>query len=116
MVEYMALLDKIYEYFERKSDLHVLFIFDKMEERVPELEGAEWKEGFHYEIFDGGAFRAKYNLEHDWKDLKVVLLVKDYSPYDEKSRLDFPLLDVLASNMEFKNDSAELYMQEHGIK
>ena len=112
----MALLDKIYEYFDRKSDLHVLFIFDKMEERVPELEGAEWKEGFHYEVFDGGAFRVKYNLEHDWKDLKVVLLVKDYSPYDEKSRLDFPLLDVLASNMEFKNDSAELYMQEHGIK
>ena len=106
----MALLDKIYEYFERKSDLHVLFIFDKMEERVPELEGAEWKDGFHYEIFDGGAFRVKYNLEHDWKDLKVVLLVKDYSPYDEKSRLDFPCWTCWHQHG-FKNDSAELYMQ-----
>lgn len=112
----MALFDKIKEYFDRKPDLHVLFIFDAFGEKVDELMVYPWPDDYHFEEYNGGAFRVKYNLEHEWKNQKTVILVRGVSPADEQSRLAFPLLDVLASNMEFMEDSAELYMQEHGIK
>lgn len=114
----MALFDKIKEYFDRKPDLRVLFIFDAFGEKVDELKAFPWPDDYHFEEYNGGAFRVKYNLEHEWKCQKTVILVRGVSPIlaDDRSKEAFPLLDVLASNMEFKEDSAELYMQEHGIK
>jgi hypothetical protein len=116
----MTLLDKVKNYFNRKTDLRVLFIFDNgiqcYEQELPPIGDSRWPADFIYEVYDNRAFRIKYNLEHEWKEKKVVLLVKSAPPQDEKSRLSFPLLDILVSNMEFKEDSAELFMQERGIK
>lgn len=115
----MALFEKITDYFTRKPDLHVLFVFDNglqgYEQELPHPGDAQWPENFIYEIYDNRSFRIKYNIEHEWKEKKVVLLVRSASPQDEESRLAFPLLDILASNMEFKEDSPELFMQERNI-
>ncbi len=66
--------DKIYTYFDGNDELRVLFIFDQMLQIESELEGASWREGYHYEVFDGRWFTTKYKIEHDWVDKKVVLL------------------------------------------
>ena len=111
----MDVLERIYGYFDRNPDLRVLFIFDEMRILATDLQNVEWKEGFVYEIFDGRVFRVKYNIEHEWKNSKVVLLIPKSSPHSESDYQNFPLLDVLAANMEYKGDSAEFFLQEKNV-
>lgn len=56
-------IDRIYDYFEWNPQLHVLFLFDKgfLE---GELAYVTWPEDFHYEVFDGCWFNAKYAIEN----------------------------------------------------
>lgn len=108
--------DRIYSYFERNNNLHVLFIFDKMEMIRTELSTAEWKEGYRYVVFDGAWFNVKYNIEHTWKDENVVLLFSDIPyPHSEQQQLHFPLMDVLRANMEYKEDDYASFMQQYGL-
>lgn len=108
--------DRIYSYFERNDNLHVLFIFDKMEMIRTELSTAEWKEGYRYVVFDGAWFNAKYNIEHTWKDENVVLLFSDIPyPHSEQQQLHFPLMDMLRANMEYKEDDYASFMQQYGL-
>ena len=96
--------DRIYSYFERNPQLHVLFIFDKMGIIQTELEDVkDWSEGYVYKVFDGAWFNTKYAIENTWKDKRVVLLfpVGTY-PHSEEQQLQFPLLDMLKANMEYK--------------
>ena len=48
--------ERIYNYFERNPQLHVLFIFDKMNMIATELEEATWGEEYVYKVFDGAWF------------------------------------------------------------
>ena len=57
--------ERIYNYFERNPQLHVLFIFDKMNMIATELEEATWGEEYVYKVFDGAWFNVKYAIEHD---------------------------------------------------
>lgn len=108
--------DRIYSYFDRNPQLHVLFIFDKMEMIHTELSTAEWKEGYRYVIFDGAWFNAKYNIENTWKDERVVLLFSDIDyPHTEQQQLHFPLMDMLRANMEYKEDDYASFMQQYGL-
>jgi len=55
---------RIYSYFERNPQLHVLFIFDKMNIIQTDLEGTEWDEDTYiYKVFDGAWFNTKYAIE-----------------------------------------------------
>lgn len=112
----MRTQDNIYNYFERNSKLKVLFIFDNMSIIETELQGASWNEGFHYVVFDGTWFGTKYAIEHQWKDEKVILLFKqEFKPVTEQKRLEFPLLDLLMANMEYKEDDFASFIQQYSL-
>lgn len=96
--------NRIYNYFERNPQLHVLFIFDKMDIIQTELEDVkEWADGYIYKVFDGAWFNTKYAIENTWKDKRIVLLfpVGTY-PHSEEQQLQFPLLDMLKANMDIR--------------
>ena len=86
--------ERIYSYFERNPQLHVLFIFDRMNIIQTELEGVTWDEGLYvYKVFDGAWFNTKYAIENTWKDKRIVLLFTDGTyPHTEEQMLKFPLL------------------------
>ena len=98
----MSVQDNIYRYFDSNPGLRVLFVFNPLIKA--ELTSAEWKEGYHAVAFDGGWFKTKYALENEWKELKTILLFDFISPADAGI---FPLMDVLAANMEYKAESYE---------
>ena len=108
--------ERIYSYFERNPQLHVLFIFDKLNINFTELEMVEWKDNYIYKVFDGAWFNVKYAIENTWKDKNVVLLFTDGTyPHTEEQMLKFPLLDMLKANMEFKEDDYESFMQQYNL-
>ncbi|MBQ9588230.1 MAG: PglZ domain-containing protein [Bacteroidales bacterium] len=108
--------DKIYNYFERNPRLHVLFVFDPFGDLEAELSEWTWKDGYRYVAFDGGWFKTKYAIEHDWKDEKVILLFRQNNPSNnQQSMLDFPLMDVLAANMDLKVDDYAAFIQQYHI-
>lgn len=112
----MTTQDKIYGYFERNPHLHVLMVFDPMGSIESELHGLQWKDGYRYEIFDGGWFSAKYNIENTWKDCRVVLLLHQQNPIPSQDAMQhFPLMDVLAANMDYKVDNYAAFIQQHNI-
>ena len=86
--------DRIYNYFERNPQLHVLFIFDRMNIIQNELdEIKQWNDDYIYKVFDGAWFNAKYAIENDWKDKHVVLLFPEQVyPHTEEQQLSFPRL------------------------
>lgn len=109
--------DRIYNYFERNPQLHVLFIFDKMDIIQSELKDVkDWSDGYIYKVFDGAWFNTKYAIENTWKDKRVVLLfpVGTY-PHSEEQQLQFPLLDMLKANMEYKEDDYASFMQQYNL-
>lgn len=109
--------ERIYNYFERNPQLHVLFIFDRMDIIQTELgEVKEWADGYIYKVFDGAWFNTKYAIENTWKDKRIVLLfpVETY-PHSEEQQLQFPLLDMLKANMEYKEDDYASFMQQYNL-
>lgn len=109
--------DRIYSYFERTPQLHVLFIFDKMDIIRTELADVkEWADGYVYEVFDGAWFNTKYAIEKTWKDKRIVLLFPmGTCPHTEEQQLQFPLLDMLKANMEYKEDDYASFMQQYNL-
>ena len=108
--------ERIYSYFERNPQLHVLFIFDKMNINFTELEDAKWSDNYVYKVFDGTWFNVKYAIENTWKDKRVVLLFTDGTyPHTEEQMLKFPLLDMLKANMEYKEDDYASFMQQYNL-
>lgn len=108
--------ERIYSYFERNPQLHVLFIFDKMNINFTELEDAKWSDNYVYKVFDGAWFNVKYAIENTWKDKRVVLLFTDGTyPHTEEQMLKFPLLDMLKANMEYKEDDYASFMQQYNL-
>ncbi len=109
--------DRIYNYFDRNPQLHVLFIFDKMNIIQNELdELKQWNDDYIYKVFDGAWFNAKYAIENDWKDKHVVLLFPEHVyPHTEEQQLSFPLLDMLKANMEYKEEDYASFMQQYNL-
>ena len=108
--------ERIYSYFERNPQLHVLFIFDKMNINFTELEDVKWPDSYVYKVFDGAWFNVKYAIENTWKDKRVVLLFTDGTyPHTEDQMLKFPLLDMLKANMEYKEDDYASFMQQYNL-
>lgn len=115
----MNIREKIYNYFDRQSDLHVLFVFDPMGFLENDITQADepWPEDYLYVKFAGDWFTTKVRLAGEWADKKLVLLFDhNYSqPIDQESRRNFPLMSVLASNMVFHEEDAIAFMQQRGI-
>lgn len=107
---------RIYNYFERNPQLRVLFVFDKMGGFEAELQDASWGDEYIYHTFDGKWFNLKLHINRDWNAKKVVLLFPwELRPDTEEKRLNFPLLDVLETNMEFKDEGYAEFMQRYGL-
>ena len=107
--------DKIYQYFERDPELKVLFIFNN-EFLAMELQGLEWRTGYRYVDFKGDWFTVKYNLDNDWQYDKVILMMHQPSPLQVKSlQATFPLMDVLAANMEYRSQDYAAFIQQYGL-
>lgn len=113
-----VLQKKIYDYFDRDAELKVLFIFkDSINDiLIEELESAEWKMGYRYVDFKGDWFTTKYLLDNDWQDDKVVIYCHQFSPLQQKSlQSSFPLMDVLAANMEYHSQDYAAFIQQYGL-
>lgn len=109
---------KIYDYFDRDTELRVLFIFQDSVDlfMTAELESAEWKSGYRYVDFKGDWFTVKYRLDNDWQNDKVVIFCHQDSPLKKKSlQASFPLMDVLAANMEYHSQDYAAFMQQYGL-
>ena len=107
--------DRIYQYFEREPDLKVLFIFNN-EFLAAELAGVEWRKGYRYVDFKGDWFTVKYNLDNDWQQDKVILMMHQASPLQIKSlQKTFPLMDVLVANMEYHSQDYAAFIQQYGL-
>lgn len=111
----MSTQDKIYQYFERDPHLRVLFIFNN-DFIADELSNSDWDDRYKYVDFKGDWFTTKYNLDNDWKDKKVVMMMHQESPLRVKSlQASFPLMDVLVANMEFRSQDYAAFMQQNGL-
>ena len=89
--------EKIYSYFQRNPQLHVLFIFDKANIIMNDLADCSWETEYIYKVFDGAWFNIKYNIEYAWKEKRVVLLFPlGTYPISEEQQLRFPLMDMLS--------------------
>ena len=113
-----VLQKKIYDYFERDSDLKVLFIFQDSVDlfSAAELEGVAWQEGYRYIDFKDDWFTTKYRLDNDWQHDKVIIFCHQQSPLRVKSlQASFPLMDVLAANMEYHSQDYAAFMQQYGL-
>ena len=107
--------DKIYQYFERDPELKVLFIFNN-EFLAMELQDIEWRTGYRYVDFKGDWFTVKYKLDNEWQNDKVILLFHQPSPLEVKSlQASFPLMDVLAANMEYHSQDYAAFIQQNGL-
>lgn len=109
---------KIYDYFERDTELRVLFIFNDSVDifTTAELESVEWKSGYRYIDFNGDWFTTKYRLDNDWQNDKIVIYCHQESPLRNKSlQASFPLMDVLAANMEYHSQDYAAFMQQYGL-
>ena len=109
---------KIYEYFDRDPELRVLFIFHDSVDMftTTELESAEWRPGYRYVDFKGDWFTTKYRLDNDWQDDKVIIFCHQESPLKNKSlQASFPLMDVLAANMEYQSQNYAAFMQQYAL-
>ena len=109
---------KIYDYFERDTELRVLFIFQDSVDifTTAELESVEWKSGYRYIDFKGDWFTTKYRLDNDWQNDKIVIYCHQESPLRNKSlQASFPLMDVLAANMEYHSQDYAAFMQQYGL-
>ena len=107
--------DKIYQYFERDSELKVLFIFND-EFLAAELEDVEWRPGYRYIDFKGDWFTMKYRLDNEWQHDKVILMMHQPSPLQMKSlQASFPLMDLLVANAEYKSQDYAAFMQQYGL-
>lgn len=111
----MAIIDNIYNYFDSNADLHVLFIFDPMRSMFNEIEDTVLREGFRFVEFQGNWFATKYALEKEWCDEKVILYFQQAAPATREVRANFPLMDLLVANAEFKSNNYEAFMQQNRI-
>jgi len=109
---------KIYEYFDRNTELRVLFIFQDSVDMftTAELESAKWISGYRYVDFKGDWFTTKYRLDNDWLNDKVIIYCHQESPLRKKSlQALFPLMDVLTANMEYHSQDYAAFMQQYGL-
>lgn len=112
----MKIQDRIYKYFETNSRLRVLFIFEGLSMISDTLKECVWPDEYLYKVFEGDWFNTKYHLENDWKDKKVILVFCNMTmPVTESQQLEFPLMDVLKANMEYRDDDYAAFMQQHRI-
>ncbi len=108
--------DKIYSYFDGNPDLRTLFVFDSMGAIHNDLDGLVWKDEYRLVVFNGDWFSVKYNISHEWKDEKVILIfIGMNAPSVHVEMTAFPLYGEMKANMVYSEENYITFMQLKGI-
>lgn len=108
------LQQKVKDYFEKYSELRVLFLFDSNKSYSEEI--ANWSDTEIILIqVSNELFHLKYQLETEFSNKKVFL----YFPYEEpkgNKRKTFTLLDLMKANRVLLIDPVEDFIEEFNLK
>jgi len=105
---------KVKDYFEKYSELKILFLFDPSKSHSEEISNWSDKEIILIQV-SNELFHLKYRLETELTYKKVFL----YFPYAEPKgnlRKTFALLDLMKANRILLIDEVEDFMEEHSLK
>jgi uncharacterized protein (TIGR02687 family) len=107
--------EKISSYFERNSNLKILFFFDESQEFVEEVKALSIP-NIHVELYAGNAFTVKCKLLNELIDTKVLLYLPMAHPNTQDEYHDFPLLGLLLANKELRLDNVGEFMENFGLQ
>ncbi len=110
----MDLQNKVKDSFKKKSDLKVLFFFDKDKEYLEDIQN--WNEdGVKLVTADQSMFSIKYQLEFQYP-LDKIFLYFPFSKPKQNELKHFVLLDIFVANKELQIDDETDFMEEFGLQ
>lgn len=107
--------EKIKDYFQRFSDLRILFFFDEEQEYLEEMKGLDLAD-IHIEYWQNTPFSLKVKLLGELKDQKVVLYIPMAHPNNQEAYQNFPLMGLLLANKELQLDNVGGFMEDYGLQ
>ena len=107
--------EKIKDYFQRFSDLRILFFFDEEQEYLEEVKGLDLSD-IHIEYWQNTPFSLKVKLLGELKDQKVVLYIPMAHPNNQEAYQNFPLMGLLLANKELQLDNVGGFMEDYGLQ
>lgn len=107
--------EKIKDYFNRFSDLRILFFFDEEQEYLEEVKGLDLSD-IHIEYWQNTPFSLKVKLLGELKDQKVVLYIPMAHPNNQEAYHNFPLMGLLLANKELQLDNVGGFMEDYGLQ
>lgn len=107
--------EKIKDYFQRFSDLRILFFFDEEQEYLEEVKGLDLSD-IHIEYWQNTPFSLKVKLLGELKDQKVVLYIPMVHPNNQEAYHNFPLMGLLLANKELQLDNVGGFMEDYGLQ
>jgi len=106
---------KVNSYFEKYSDLKILFFFDESQEFLEEVKSLAIP-NIHVEFYIESAFTIKCKLLNELIDTKVLLYIPMAHPNTQDEYHQFPLLGLLLANKELKLDNVGEFMENYGLQ
>ena len=107
--------EKIKDYFQRFSDLRILFFFDEEQEYLEEVKGLDLSD-IHIEYWQNTPFSLKVKLLSELKEQKVVLYIPMAHPNNQEAFHNFPLMGLLLANKELQLDNVGGFMEDYGLQ
>ncbi|MDC1197510.1 BREX-1 system phosphatase PglZ type A [Algibacter sp.] len=107
--------EKVQEYFNRFTDLRILFFFDENQEFLEEVEKLELPD-IQVTYWQNNPFSLKCQLLDDLKDAKVLLYLPMAHPNNQEAYHKFPLMGLLLANKELQLDSVGGFMEDYGLQ
>jgi uncharacterized protein (TIGR02687 family) len=95
------------------SDKKIIFFFDTDGSKKEELATIE-EAGIKVVEVNKNYFELKFKLDKEWNDCKIVMYHAFAKPEGKKIR-KYPLLDLLAANIELKLDEVSEFMAEYKL-
>lgn len=95
------------------SDRNIIFFFDSDGSKKDELATIV-EAGIKVVEVNKNYFELKYKLEKEWNNSKIVLY-HDFAKPEGKKIRKYPLLDLLAANIELKLDEVSEFMADYKI-
>lgn len=107
--------EKVEGYFERFTELRILFFFDEARDHEEEVKGLELKD-IHIEYWENNHFTLKCKLIDDLSSTKVLLYLPIKQPTTKNDFQNFPLMGLLLANKELQLDNVGVFVEEHQLQ
>ena len=105
-----SLQERTEQQFERRSDLHILFLFDPEEDYRSAVDAWDHPDIRRVESANPG-FAMIYRIEKEWANERILLYAPTRRPRDLGR---YPLADLLVANAELTVDEAAELADEAG--